>query len=85
MTLEPSAWRTNDAVQFNVAREALNRATATLFEAADRGELDIDVAVTQAASLRLKLLAIDGFDRQAVDRFVDEINGRVGRFIVGQS
>ena len=85
MMLGTSAWRTNDAVRCNLAREVLNSATAKLFEAAERGELDIDAAATQAASLRLELLAIDGFDRQAIDGFVNEVNIRVGRHMVDQS
>ncbi|MGA1827894.1 hypothetical protein [Microbacterium sp.] len=84
MTLEPSAWRANDAVRFDVAREALNRVTATLFELVDRGVLDLDVAVSEARDRRLELLAIDGFQRHAIDSFIEMLDERIAGIMAGE-
>lgn len=84
MTLEPSEWRTNDVARFDVAREALSRATAALFELVERGVVDLDVAVSEARDLRLELLGFDGFDRHAVDSFIGELDERTARIMAGE-
>lgn len=76
MTHEPSAWRTNDAVRFDVAREAVNTATAALFQLADSGAIAPETAIERARGLRLALQRLDGFDRQAVDAFIDGLAQR---------
>ena len=84
MALEPSVWRTNDAVQFDVARESISAATATLFELADREVVELAYAVAEARDIRVELLSIDGFDRQALDDFIDRVGQRVARVTAGE-
>jgi len=77
MTLEPSAWRANDAVTMDVARDAANIATALLFTLADQGVHGLDDAVAEATEIRLELHRTDGFDRGAVDAFLLQLDARI--------
>ena len=79
MTLDPSAWRADDSVAFDAAREVVNVATAALFNLADTGALDVPSAVAEATKLRHALLSLDGFDREAVDRFIRQLDDRVAK------
>ena len=77
MTPVPSAWRANDAMRFEVAREAANTATALLFKLADTGAIDLPSAVAEAAGIRRDLLSVDGFDRDKVDSLIRRLNERI--------
>jgi hypothetical protein len=77
MTLDPSAWRADDSVAFDAAREVVSTATAVLFNLADTGVLDLPAAVAEARKLRRSLLSVDGFDREAVDGFIRRLDDRV--------
>lgn len=77
MTLEPSAWRANDAVTMDLARDGANTAAALLFTLADQGLQDLDVAITEASEIRLELQGVDGFDRVAVDAFILRLDARI--------
>lgn len=80
MTLEPSAWRASDAVLFEVAREAASDAIAKLFRLSDTGAIDPTAAVDEAAAIRLDLVDIDGFDREAVESFLRRTADRLQPF-----
>lgn len=77
MTPIPSAWRVNDSVRFEAAREAANTATALLFNLADTGAIDLPSAVAEAAGIRRGLLSVDGFDRDKVDSLIRRLDERV--------
>ena len=84
MTLEPSAWRTNDAVRFDAALDAVNAATARIFELVDTGALALAEAVQEVQDLRAAFQRVNGFDRQAVDDFVAMIGPRVAHLEAGR-
>lgn len=77
MTLEPSAWRANDTVAFELAREAANTATAVFFDLVDRGDLNLKDAIEGSKIVRRELLELNGFDRAAIDTFTKEMDERV--------
>lgn len=77
MTLEQSAWRANDAALFEAARESANDAIATLFRLSDTGALDPSAATTEASAIRLDFVGLDGFDREAVEEFLERTAERV--------
>ncbi|WP_137846473.1 hypothetical protein [Microbacterium sp. 2FI] len=70
MSLEKSAWRASDAVNYESAVDAVNTSTAMLFDLAAAGTLDLPTAVSEATTLRREFLRVDGFDREAVERYV---------------
>lgn len=77
MTPEPSAWRANDSVRFDAAREVANAAIATLFDLADTGAIDLPTAIAEATVIRRDLLSVDGFDRESVDGLIRRLDRRV--------
>lgn len=77
MTLEPSAWRANDSVNFDLARDAVNTAVAMLYRLVDEGALSLDTANSEVAVMRRALLTIDGFDRDAIDSFSRRVSTRL--------
>lgn len=77
MSLESLPWRADDVVRFEVAREVVNTATAALFELADFGAIELSRAVAEARDIRLDLLSIDGFDREAVDDFIVKVTAQI--------
>lgn len=77
MTLEPSAWRANDSVAYDAARDAANTATAMLFDRVDVGTVELADAVSEAAAIRREVLRIDGFDRAAVDDLARRLSDRI--------
>lgn len=61
---EQSAWHVNDVVAYDLMREAANTVQAHLIERARAGDT---TAITELADVRRTTLAIDGYDRDAVD------------------
>lgn len=85
MTLEPSAWRANDAVRFDDARDAVDTATGLLYTLADRGAIEMSSATERARDIHLRLLALDGFDRDAVNGFLANLNREIAAIAAGAS
>jgi hypothetical protein len=77
MTPGPTAWRANDSVQYETAREVANGATANLLGLAGTGSIDLPTALAEATTIRRALLSVDGFDRQSVDDFIRRLEARV--------
>jgi hypothetical protein len=84
MSLERSAWRISDAGRFGVAQDKVRTATATLFELADQGALELSDAVAEAHDIRLELLSVDGFNRQAIDSFIARLDERLAELVAAQ-
>jgi len=77
MAHELSAWRASDAVRFEAARDSADTSTALVFDLADSGRLTLAEAVHEARAIRLDLLSIDGFERDAIDGFIERLEGRI--------
>ena len=85
MSLEPPGWRINDAGRFGVARDKVRTATATLFELADRGALELGVAIAEARDIRLDLLSVDGFNHQAINSFIARVDERLAELMAAET
>lgn len=72
-----SSWRVGDGVAYEHLRRALDTATQAILERA------IDAPspglVSQITELRREVLAVDGFDREAIDRLRAELEARLTR------
>lgn len=77
MKVEPSAWRTSDLVRYETARDVAGSALALLFRLADTGLIELSAAVEESAALRQDLVAVNGFDRDDVDAFIDRVDARI--------
>lgn len=77
MSLESSPWRADDVVRCEVAREIVNTATAALFELAEFGAIERTKAAAEARQIRLDLLSVDGYDREAVDDFIERLTAQI--------
>jgi len=75
MTVESSAWRANDAVRFDLAREAVGNVVALLLGLAREGALDADASLDEAKRLRRDLFEA-GFDRARIDRLLTDVEAR---------
>lgn len=74
--LEPSEWRVNDAVAYEVLRETAGLLTALLL-ARSRSNPGDHEARRELENHRRELLAVDGFDRKAVDRLTIRLSVRI--------
>lgn len=74
---QQSDWRVGDGVAYEELRRALDAATEAILDRAV-GTPGPDL-ILQIASLRRKVLAVDGFDRDAVDRFSAEVDATLTR------
>ncbi|MGC5173339.1 hypothetical protein ACLQ2Q_22075 [Microbacterium sp. DT81.1] len=71
-----SAWRVNDVVAYEVMREVAGTLTAHLWNVArSGGERAVD-ARRELAQVRSELLAVDGYDRRAVDALTARLRAR---------
>lgn len=77
MTLEPSAWRANDSVSFDLARDAVNTAVAMLYRLVDEGAMTLDTANTEVAAMRRELLTTDAFNREAIENLTRRVSIRL--------
>ena len=73
MAGEPSMWRVNDIVAYDVMRELSASVQARLIERVRDGDPS---ARTELLDVRRITLAVDGYDRTAVDAFSQQIQAR---------
>lgn len=62
-----SAWRPDDIVAYEEMRDLAVTAQTILIARARRGGRDADDARAEASRIRSATLAVDGFDRKAID------------------
>ncbi|MGN6221680.1 MAG: hypothetical protein ACTHNQ_19445 [Microbacterium sp.] len=67
----------SDAVSYDMARDRVATATTMLLELVDDGAMQLSTALTEARELRLELVNLDGFDRAAVDSFIERLDQRI--------
>lgn len=70
MAAAPFAWHVNDVVAYDLMREAATRVQALLIAAHH------DSAADEMLEVRRATLAIDGFDRAAVDAHIKTLEQR---------
>lgn len=68
-----SGWRVSDAVAYDAMRARLNETTAQLLATARIRPEDGDHIRAKVVGLRRDALAVDGFDRAAVDAFLGRL------------
>ncbi len=73
MAVEQSMWRVNDIVAYDVMRELSASLQARLLDRVRSGD---DSALTELREVRRTTLAVDGYDRSAVDAFTQQLQGR---------
>lgn len=73
MAVEQSMWRVNDIVAYDVMRELSASVQARLIDRLRAGD---ESARTELLEVRRTTLAVDGYDRSAVDEFTQQIQGR---------
>lgn len=71
-----SAWRVNDALAFEVLRDAAARLTALLLPVARSGGPGAQEAWEEVQAVRLESLLVDGYDRRAVDGLAARLTAR---------
>lgn len=64
MAIEQSMWHVNDVIAYDLMREASNSVQARLIDLARHGDA---AAAGEVADVRHATLAVDGYDRAAVD------------------
>lgn len=62
-----SAWRPDDIVAYEEMRDLAVEAQTILIARARQGGTDADDARAEASAVRRETVAVDGFDRKAVD------------------
>jgi hypothetical protein len=73
MAVEQSMWRVNDVVAYDVMRELSASLQARLIgQVRDADES----ARVELLEIRRATLAVDGYDRSAVDAFTQQLQGR---------
>jgi len=67
--MEPlrSPWRVSDVVAYDELREAANALIAALLRQARTGEAGRAESLKHSADIRGSVLAVDGYDRTAID------------------
>lgn len=80
MADERSAWRANDIVAYDAVREAANLAIAAVLRLADEGAILHDRAVAEASVILRELLAVDAFDRPALDSLLERFRKRAAEY-----
>ncbi|MCK6065773.1 MULTISPECIES: hypothetical protein [Microbacterium] len=75
MTIEPSAWRTNDSEVFDLARDAVGHLVALLLGLARSGALDTKAATDESRRFRSDLLEA-GFDRARINQLLAKVEAR---------
>lgn len=73
MAAEQSMWRVNDIVAYDVMRELSDSLQSRLLERVRKGD---DSARTELLEVRRTTIAVDGYDRSAVDAFTQQLQGR---------
>lgn len=77
-----SAWRVSDAVAFEAMRESSAKLIARLLDVARRAGDDALAARNELFEIRADAVAVDGFDRKAVEaltaRFTDRLRDLEG-------
>lgn len=73
MAVEQSMWRVNDIVAYDVMRELSSSVQARLIDRVRDGDED---ARTEVLEVRRTTLAVDGYDRLAVEAFTKQLQGR---------
>jgi len=73
MAVEQSMWRVNDIVAYDVMRELSASVQARLIDRVRHGD---ESARTELLEVRRITLAVDGYDRPAVDAFTQQIQAR---------
>lgn len=66
-------WRVNDIVAYDVMRELASSVQARLIDQVRDGD---ESARTELLAVRRNTLAVDGYDRSAVDVFMQHLQGR---------
>jgi hypothetical protein len=77
MVADRSAWRASDVVAYDILRDAVGEAIATLFRLADDGVLEPNQAVREAVRIRRELLDVDADDRTAIEALRGGLEQRV--------
>jgi len=72
-----SAWRVSDAVAFEAMRESSAKLTARLLEVAQSAGDDASAARNELLNVRGDAVAVDGFDRNAVDALAARFDERL--------
>jgi hypothetical protein len=73
MAVEQSMWHVNDIVAYDVMRELSASLQARLIDHVRDGD---ESARTELLEVRSATLAIDGYDRSAVDAFTRQLQSR---------
>lgn len=73
MAAQQSMWRVNDIVAYDVMRELSNSVQARLLERVRHGDQS---AQAELLDVRRKTIAVDGYDRAAVDLHAQQLQLR---------
>jgi hypothetical protein len=73
MAVEQSMWRVNDIVAYDVMRELSASLQARLLDRLREGD---ESARIELLEVRRATLAVDGYDRSAVDALTRQLQGR---------
>ncbi|MGC5224209.1 hypothetical protein ACPW96_16700 [Micromonospora sp. DT81.3] len=73
-----SAWRVNDVVAYDAMLEVAGTLTALLLNIARAGGDDALTARRELAEVRHAVLAVDGYDRAAVEALATRLRARIG-------
>jgi hypothetical protein len=73
MAAEQSMWHVNDVVAYDLMREASTTVQARLIELACVGDT---TATDELVDIRRTTLAVDGYDRAAVDAYTRQLQQR---------
>lgn len=79
MAAAPFAWHVNDVVAYDLMREAATRVQALLIDARS------DSAAEELLQVRRATLAIDGFDRAAIDAHTKTLERREHQLVQAAS
>ncbi|KHK98848.1 hypothetical protein LK09_08245 [Microbacterium mangrovi] len=72
-----SAWRPDDIVAYEEMRDLAVETQTLLIDRARRGGQDAEDSRAEASNLRHETLAVDGFDRSAIDEQTRRIAQRL--------
>lgn len=73
MAAEQSSWHVNDVVAYDLMRELSSTIQSRLVESQRRGDA---AAYAELLQVRSATLAIDGYDRAAVDGYTEQLQRR---------